>query len=193
MIKVNPIISNFTSGELSKDMLGRADVERFFNGAEIIENFHCRASGGIYRRMGTERIAESECASPRLIDFTRSRSESYILQLGCGAIHVVSDEPAPVDPFAVTVTYTIADGGSPVERNFLSTGLDSVMAGFGWVSRTLDATSDGASATAVLWVHLNGSGDTPDAPDGYTVEFFADLYNTATSSFFDGWLLYETP
>jgi hypothetical protein len=90
MIKVNPIISNFTSGELSKDLLGRADVERFFNGAEIIENFHVRPSGGIYRRLGTKRIAETDCPNSRLIPFVRSRAEAFTLELGCGEIKIVT-------------------------------------------------------------------------------------------------------
>lgn len=97
-----------------------------------------------------------------------------------------------LDP-AITEEYTIDDGGTPTEADFLSTGLSEEMTADGWVPRNLDVTVDGGSAIAVLWVHLNGSGDTPDVPTGYTAEYFVGLYDADISSFFDGWLIYETP
>jgi len=100
-------------------------------------------------------------------------------------------ECSPPSP-PVLAEYTIDDGGTPVERNFLSTGLDDEMEDFGWVSFNLNVTVDGGGGLGVLWVHLNGSGEEPDAPSGYTVEFFGGLYNSDTDTFFDGWLIYET-
>lgn len=113
MIRVNPLVSNFTSGELSPDMLGRADVERFFNGAETIENFFVKPSGGLYRRLGTRFIYPTECGAARLIPFSRSRDDAFLLELGCGGITVTGGEfslEVNVTPRDYTITSAVLQG-----------------------------------------------------------------------------------
>lgn len=56
MLKVNTVQTNFSAGELSLRLLGRSDIDRFQNGAEVLENFTVRHQGGIVRRLGTQYI-----------------------------------------------------------------------------------------------------------------------------------------
>lgn len=88
-------------------------------------------------------------------------------------------------------TYTISIAGTPTEVDFVVGGLQETLGDLGWQLELLDITEDGAGAIAPLWVHFNGSGDTPEVPTGYTAVYMPGLFDG--SSFFDGWLIYETP
>lgn len=85
MLKINPIQTNFTSGELSPQLLGRSDTERFFNGGELIENFFVRPQGCILYRPGAKNIGRAKsqvsATSVRLIDFVRSRTDAIAIEI----------------------------------------------------------------------------------------------------------------
>jgi hypothetical protein len=92
---------------------------------------------------------------------------------------------------AVFEEYTISIAGTPTDVDFLVGGLESTMGGLGWELTLLTVTVDGGSAEGPFWVHFNGSGSTPSVPSGYTPVFMTGLFDG--SSYFDGWLIYETP
>lgn len=72
--------TNFTSGELSPDLLGRVDLKSYDNGALILKNVFIEPTGGIYRRPGLKYV-DSLDAVGRLITFEKSSSETYLIVL----------------------------------------------------------------------------------------------------------------
>ena len=48
--------TNFTSGELSSDLLGRVDLKSYDNGAMSLKNVFIEPTGGVYRRPGLKYI-----------------------------------------------------------------------------------------------------------------------------------------
>jgi len=84
--------TNFTAGELSPLLRAREDVQKFFNGAETLENFFVKPQGGAWRRSGTQFISETKdtdivgwndsTAKVRLIEFEFSTTQAYVLELG---------------------------------------------------------------------------------------------------------------
>jgi len=84
--------TNFTAGELSPLLRAREDIQKYFNGAEKLENFIVKPQGGAFRRSGTQMILEtkdtdivgwnSSSAKVRLVEFEFSTTQAYILELG---------------------------------------------------------------------------------------------------------------
>lgn len=84
----NPILNAFSAGELSPQMEGRTDHEKYYSGCRRLENFIPRPYGSVSRRQGTEYImkALSPAGPERLLnfDFNATASQSYVLELGAG-------------------------------------------------------------------------------------------------------------
>ncbi|TWC50119.1 hypothetical protein FBY04_12012 [Pseudomonas sp. SJZ080] len=76
--------TNFTAGELSPRMLGRVDIARYQNGAEIIENAWPLVHGGCTRRDGTLFAAAAKFAAKRarLIPYVFNKSQAYMCEFG---------------------------------------------------------------------------------------------------------------
>ncbi len=53
------LLSNFTAGELSPALYGRADLAKYFNGCRTLENMMVMPHGGAFKRPGTSYIAET--------------------------------------------------------------------------------------------------------------------------------------
>ena len=84
MRTVDSILTNFTAGELSPNMYGRTDIEKYYNGCMTMENFLVLPQGGAYRRPGSRYVASVKTASAftRLVPFIFSTTQSYILEFG---------------------------------------------------------------------------------------------------------------
>ena len=93
MLKINTVQTNFTSGELSPWLLGRSDIERYVNGAEVLENFSARHQGGIVRRRGTRNVcrtyAQGSSANVRIQEFAFSRDDAVLVQISAGRFRFV--------------------------------------------------------------------------------------------------------
>lgn len=89
MFKINPVQTNFSSGELSPRLLGRSDIERYQDGVETLENFHVLTQGGIARRRGTRNVfrtaVQASGANVRLLDFVFSRNDAILIEISAGA------------------------------------------------------------------------------------------------------------
>ena len=72
--------TNFTSGELSQNLLGRVDLKAYDNGALSLKNVFIEPTGGVYRRPGLRYVA-SLSGTGRLITFEKSSSETYLIVL----------------------------------------------------------------------------------------------------------------
>jgi hypothetical protein len=58
MSRANTLISNFTAGEWSPALRGRADLAKYYNACEILENMISRPHGPAFKRPGTYFVQE---------------------------------------------------------------------------------------------------------------------------------------
>lgn len=105
MARVSPIITSFNAGELSPQLYGRVDVEKYASGCRKMENFVPLVHGPARRRPGTYFVAEVKDSSKvvRLIPFEFSITQAYILEFGDQYIRFYKDQGQ------------IESGGSPYE------------------------------------------------------------------------------
>ena len=75
------LITNFSSGELSKTLFGRTDLPQYYSGAARMENFDVIPTGGIKRRNGTERLLKLTGGDGRIIPFAVNRDLGFLLVL----------------------------------------------------------------------------------------------------------------
>ena len=117
MADSSPILTNFTSGELSPRLNGRIDMDKYYNGASLISNFIVLMHGGLVKRPGTRFIREIKTSTgtnsgARLIPFVFSKTQAYILEFGHNYIRFFKDEGIIVSggttPYEISTTYTAA-------------------------------------------------------------------------------------
>jgi hypothetical protein len=87
------IQTNWTSGELTPRMLGRIDLSKYYNGAQLIKNFITQIHGGAIRRSGTRFITnvKTQSSLTRLIPFQYNVAQTYMLEFGAGYIRFYRD------------------------------------------------------------------------------------------------------
>lgn len=73
------LITNFASGELSKKMSGRIDLQQYYGAASHLKNFNIIPTGGLERRSGSERLGKLSGAC-RIIPFILDSNTSFILE-----------------------------------------------------------------------------------------------------------------
>ena len=75
------IQTSFSAGVISPRLFGRSDLQKYYQGAEKIENFLVMKHGGVTRRPGTQYI--SDCfdsgTESRLIPFEFNSTDTYII------------------------------------------------------------------------------------------------------------------
>lgn len=83
-MKLNTLQTNFTAGELSPYMYGRADVSKYHNGARTVKNFIVRPQGGAVRRSGTRYVNGTKTNAKKsvVVPFVFSNVQPYILEIG---------------------------------------------------------------------------------------------------------------
>ena len=74
----------FSAGELSPDMYGRYDVDKYGTGCMIMKNWVIMAQGGAYKRPGTRFVSQAgnEAKAVRIISFEFSTIQAYVLEFG---------------------------------------------------------------------------------------------------------------
>ena len=70
--------SSFTAGELAPELLGRADLRAYANGARRLRNVFIQPTGGVTRRPGLRHIATLPGAA-RLLAFEFNTEQAYLL------------------------------------------------------------------------------------------------------------------
>lgn len=111
-----PVINDFTSGELSDRMTGKIDSEIYARGCKTLENFIvCYPTGSIERRPGTRYVCEvaDSAKKTRLVSFVLSQTAIYILEFSNNKIRFIKNNAlittgTPAVPVSVTTTYTEA-------------------------------------------------------------------------------------
>lgn len=111
-MRANLIKTNFTAGELSPRLMGRVDIDRYANGAKIIENAVVVVQGGVVRRPGTRFAAATKIGNKksRLIPYVFNRSQAYMLEFGDGYMRIYQNGKQLVNedntPYEIASPYT---------------------------------------------------------------------------------------
>ena len=84
MSKVNPLICDFSAGELSPKMDARADSEIYAKGCKKLENFYVYVHGGVQKRPGTRYVATVKYPDKdtRILSYIYGESIAYVLEFG---------------------------------------------------------------------------------------------------------------
>ncbi len=94
MPKVSPLQNNFSAGEFSPLLVGRVDADRYKSGLRICQNQIPLLQGPVTRRQGTKYVGGVKTNSKvtRLLPFTYSTTQSYILEFGDQYIRYYKNE-----------------------------------------------------------------------------------------------------
>jgi hypothetical protein len=105
MPKLTIIQTSLNAGELSPDLIGHVDIDRYANGVQTMLNAVPQVAGGSKRRAGSRIIAPAKYGdrTTRLVPFVFNKSQAYVLEMG--------------DSYArfFTVSGQIVSGGVPIE------------------------------------------------------------------------------
>ena len=159
MAETRPLQTNFTAGELSPRLSARVDLDRYANGAAVLQNVLVQAHGGATRRPGSYYVGltKSQAAGthPRLIPFVVSNIAGYALELGQYTMRFYRNR-AP-----------ILSSGTPLE---LATP---------WPASVLRAVRFAQSADVMYLCH-------PDYPPQKLSRSAGDAFTLAPVNFVDG-------
>lgn len=75
----NPILTDFTAGELSDKFSGRVDLDIYRKGCKTLKNFQTMTQGGARRRPGTQYLGDL-ANQVRLISFVVDDTHSFIIE-----------------------------------------------------------------------------------------------------------------
>jgi len=112
MGKNAPALSNFNAGELSPDLAGRVDNEKYGVGCDTLQNFIPRVQGPGRRRPGFRYVTAVKDSTQRtwLRKFIFSQSQSYQIEFGVGYIRFYSNhgqvQASSPPTYNNAVTYT---------------------------------------------------------------------------------------
>src|SRR6266404_761675 len=83
-MRASPILNSLNAGELSPNIDGRTDLQKYFSGAKRMENFLPLVQGPALRRGGSRYVAEVKTSANRgwLIKFEFSATQAYNLEFG---------------------------------------------------------------------------------------------------------------
>lgn len=158
MARFDPIATNFSSGELSKLLMGRVDIAKYANGVDTLENFLIMLQGGITRRPGLRYIATTKSGGvARLMPFQYSANQDYVIEMGDEYMKFYSNDASlvslttPAPDLLInfngadesTADYT-AESGQTVSLEGTAQ-LDTAQKKFGTASLLLDGDSDFAT------------------------------------------------
>lgn len=115
MPRQNRVFTNFSAGEISPKLVGRTDIEKFYQGCKALENYIVLPGGGIESRPGTHFVApvKTESDFTRLIPFVFSNIQAYQLEFGNQYVRIFSEngrvESPPGSPVEFSTPYLEAD------------------------------------------------------------------------------------
>jgi hypothetical protein len=108
MPKATPPVTNFTAGEWSPRLYGRADIDRYGQACSELQNMTLMPHGPVTRRMGTHYVMPAVSASSRLIEFIYNTEQAYVLEFAPGIIRFFRDG-GYLDGHDIESPYTAAD------------------------------------------------------------------------------------
>ena len=87
MAQSRSIKGSFAAGELAPELLGRADLRAYANGARSLRNVFIQSTGGLTRRPGLRHVA-SLPGPARLVAFEFNTEQTYLIALTPGLMQV---------------------------------------------------------------------------------------------------------
>ncbi|WP_421876618.1 hypothetical protein [Pacificispira sp.] len=87
---VNVAQHSFGQGELGPNLLYRPDEPTYRAGAQTVENYLVLPTGGLWKRPGFKYLADLD-GYTRLINFSFSDEQEYVIALGAGVIKIFRD------------------------------------------------------------------------------------------------------
>lgn len=87
MGRLQQVKTNFTAGEISRRLLGRADLRAYDNGALSLRNLFIHPTGGVTRRSGLA-YADTARGDGRLVAFEFNTEQTYLLAFSEGKIDI---------------------------------------------------------------------------------------------------------
>lgn len=90
MSRIRQTKTNFTAGEVSRELLGRGDLRAYENGALTLRNLFIFPTGGITRRAGLGYI-DTAAGDGRLISFEFNTDQTYLMVITDGQIDVYAN------------------------------------------------------------------------------------------------------
>lgn len=114
MAKVSPIQNSFNAGELSPQLRGRTDLEKYKSGCATLQNFLPQIFGPAQKRPGTRFVREVKDSTKRvrLIPFEFSATQSVALEFGHQYIRFHAEGGTILSagvPYEVSTYYTETD------------------------------------------------------------------------------------
>lgn len=99
MSRINPLINNFSFGEMSPLTMGRVNSAQYMAGCQTVENMLPDPRGGIANRGGSVYVAEVKDSTKavRLVPFVVSEIEAYVLEIGDQYIRYYDTNHAQVE------------------------------------------------------------------------------------------------
>jgi hypothetical protein len=102
--------NSFTAGEISPELYGREDLQRYQLGARLVENFYIRPHGGISNRAGLRYVCEVKDSDKfvRLMGFEAAADDAYLLEVGDEYIRPIFRGVQVLDggsPYEITTPY----------------------------------------------------------------------------------------
>ncbi|MGB0670905.1 MAG: hypothetical protein ACPGNT_05370, partial [Rhodospirillales bacterium] len=93
MGRVNSVKTSFTGGEIAPELVGRADLRAYENGASRLCNVFVSPTGGVYRRPGL-RYVDGVDGTGRLVAFEFNTVQVYLLYFADETLTVYRDGAA---------------------------------------------------------------------------------------------------
>ena len=114
MGRYTPLYANWTAGELSQRLAGRADIKNYYAGASELTNVLVWAHGGITKRPGTyyKSTAIDSTKPVRLLPFEYSTTQAYIIELGDETARFYMDSGIILDgasPYQISTPWPAED------------------------------------------------------------------------------------
>jgi hypothetical protein len=91
MARIKLIKTNFTSGEITPELLGRGELAAYTNGASKLRNVRIISTGGARRRPGFRHVA-TVLGKGRFVPFEFNTEQVYLLVFTDGKIEIHADD-----------------------------------------------------------------------------------------------------
>lgn len=102
--------TSFASGEVSSSLYGRIDREIYFNGAAALRNVVVTPLGGVKRRMGSERVVNTQGnVKGRLVPFQFAIDTKYLMVFTPQRIDIYKDDALVATVTAAPISDLTAD------------------------------------------------------------------------------------
>ena len=165
MATARSLVRSFAGGEITPELYGRIDLDKFQSGLALCRNFITLPHGPAMNRPGFEfiRATKNSAAVSRLIPFSYSNDQTFAIEIGAGyfRFHTVGATLLPGSPAAYNgaTAYAIGDMATSA----------------GTVYYCIAATTGNAPPNATYWYALPATGEY-EIPNPYAAADLMDIH-----------------